>query len=349
MQTERPPEAEALDAARSGDEDAYARLIEPYRPELLAHCYRMLASLPDAEDALQEALLRAWRGLPRFEGRSSLRSWLYRIATNVCLKAIERRPKRMLPSDYGPSAATRSLPVAPPFESGWIDPFPDEASGVEDGRASPEARYERRESIELAFTAALQHLPARQRAVLILRDVIGLSAGEVAEALDSTPASIYSALQRAHASVAERLPARSQQTTLRALGDVRLRALVESHVDAWERGDVASLVSLLTDDVTLAMPPSPTWFRGRDVVSAFLADHPFAARNSWRLLPIRASGQLAFAAYLRASGRDVYTAHAIEVLTVRGDRISAIDSFMSAEGFSSFGLPLALEGRAMDS
>ncbi len=186
--------------------------------------------------------MRAWRGLPRFEGRSSVRSWLYRIATNVCLKTIERRPKRVLPHEYGPSSSPRGGLGEPLVEAGWIDPYPDEAYGVEDGRASPEARYERRESIELAFTAALQHLPARQRAVLILRDVIGLSAGEVAEALDSTPASIYSALQRAHASVEERLPARSQQATLRALGDVRLRALVESHVDAWERGDVESLV-----------------------------------------------------------------------------------------------------------
>jgi RNA polymerase sigma-70 factor (ECF subfamily) len=343
MQTEpRAPATELLAAARGGDEDAYASLIGAHRSELLAHCYRMLASLPDAEDAMQETLLRAWRGLPRFEGRSSFRSWLYRIATNVCLKVIERRPKRVLPPDYGPAAAPRSGPGEPLAEAGWIDPFPDVLQGVEDGRASPESRYERRESIELAFTAALQHLPARQRAVLILRDVVGLSAGEVAEALDSTPASVYSALQRAHKGVDERLPARSQQATLRQLGDARLRTLVESHVDAWERGDVEQLVSLLTDDVELTMPPIPTWFRGRDAVAAFLAGWPLAHPRSWRMLPVRASGQIAFAAYGHSRERGVYTAHVLEVVSLRGDRISDIVSFLSPESFPAFGLPLEL-------
>jgi len=343
MQTEpRPPVSEQLEAARRGDEDAYAELVASHRSELLAHCYRMLASLQDAEDAVQETLLRAWRGLPRFEGRSSFRSWLYRIATNVCLKAIERRPRRVLPADHGPAAPLRSRPGEPLVEAGWIDPFPDAAYAVEDGRASPEARYERRESIELAFTAALQHLPARQRAVLILRDVIGLSAGEVAEALDSTPASVYSALQRAHKGVDERLPAQSQQATLRALGDERLRALVESHVDAWERGDVASLVSLLTDDVALTMPPIPTWFQGREAVAAFLAAWPLAHPRSWRLLPVRASGQIAFGAYGRNPETGVYHPHVIEVLTLRGDRISEITSFLSPERFEAYGLPREL-------
>jgi RNA polymerase sigma-70 factor (ECF subfamily) len=335
----RAPEEELIGAARRGDEDAYARLVEGHRSELQALCYRMLASLPDAEDATQETLLRAWRGLPRFEGRSSFRSWLYRIATNVCLKAIERRPRRVLPAEYGPAAATRSRPGERLVEAGWIDPYPDEAYGVTDGRASPEARYERRESIELAFTAALQHLPARQRAVLILRDVIGLSAGEVAEALESTPASVYSALQRAHRVVDERLPAQSQQATLRALGDDRLRALVESHVDAWERGDVESLVSLLTDDIALAMPPIATWFQGREDVSSFLAAWPLARSQSWRMVPVHASGQLAFAAYSRSPERGVYIPHAIEVLTLRGDRISEIVAFMDTTSFEAFGLP----------
>jgi RNA polymerase sigma-70 factor (ECF subfamily) len=343
MQTEsRPPASEQLEAARRGDEDAYAALVASHRSELLAHCYRMLGSLPDAEDALQETLLRAWRGLPRFEGRSSFRSWLYRIATNVCLKAIERRPRRVLPADHGPAAAPRSAPGEPLEEAGWIDPFPDGAYAVEDGRASPEARYERRESIELAFTAALQHLPARQRAVLILRDVIGLSAGEVAEALDSTPASVYSALQRAHKGVDERLPARSQQATLRTLGDERLRTLVESHVDAWERGDVESLVSLLTDDVELTMPPIPTWFQGREAVAGFLAAWPLAHRRSWRMIPVGANGQLAFGAYSRSPETGVYLPHVIEVITLRGDRISEIAAFMAPQSFEAFGLPAEL-------
>src|SRR5947208_1593602 len=210
-------ERELLEAARQGDEDAYGRLVGPYRAELQAHCYRMLGSVTDAEDALQEALLRAWRGLPRFEGRSSLRSLLYKIATNACLKAIERRPKRVLPIDYSPAADPHDGPGEPVVESVWVEPYPDERLGLEDALASPEARYEQRESVELAFIAALQHLGARQRAVLILRDVLGFSAREVAEALDTTPASVDSALQRAHKTVDERLPERSQQATLRAL------------------------------------------------------------------------------------------------------------------------------------
>ena len=204
-------ERELLEAARTGDEDAYARLVEPYRVELHAHCYRMLGSVPDAEDALQEALLRAWRGLPRFEGRSSLRSWLYKIATNACLKAIERRPKRVLPIDYTPAADPHDGPAEPVTESVWLEPYPDEKLGLEGGLLGPDARYEQREGIELAFTAALQHLPARQRAVLILRDVLGFSARETAEALETTPVSIDSALQRAHKTIDEGVPKQSSK------------------------------------------------------------------------------------------------------------------------------------------
>src|SRR5437016_636545 len=210
-------ERELLDAARKGDEDAFGRLVGAYRVELHAHCYRMLGSVPDAEDALQEALLSAWRGLPRFEGRSSLRSWLYKIATNTCLKAIERRPKRVLPIDYGPAADPHDGPAEPLVESLWLEPYPDERLGLDDGLAGPEARYEQREGVELAFVAALQHLPARQRAVLILRDVLGFSAREAAAVLETTPVSVDSALQRAHKTVDERLPGRTQQQTLRLL------------------------------------------------------------------------------------------------------------------------------------
>src|SRR5215216_5759271 len=225
-------ERELLRTARGGDEDAYRRLLEPHRSELHAHCYRMLGSVHDAEDALQEALLRAWRGLPRFEGRSSLRSWLYTIATNTCLNLIARRPKRVLPIDYGPAADPHDGPGEPVVESVWVEPYPDEQLGLADGFAAPEARYEQRESVELAFVAALQHLPARQRAVLILREVLGFSAGEVADALETTPASVYSALQRAHKTVDERLPERSQQATLRSLGDDGLRRIVDRFVVA---------------------------------------------------------------------------------------------------------------------
>jgi RNA polymerase sigma-70 factor, ECF subfamily len=194
-----------LAAARDGDEDAFRRIVEQHRPALHAHCYRMLGSLHDAEDMLQETFLRAWRSLPGFRGRSSLSTWLYRIATNACLDAIARRPKRVLPVDYGP--ATNALdPGEPLVESVWIEPYPDERLGVEDGYATPEARYERREAVELAFIAALQHLPPTQRAVLILREVLGFSAKEVAEQLETTVASVNSALQRARRSVTDRLP-----------------------------------------------------------------------------------------------------------------------------------------------
>src|SRR5688572_5019220 len=198
-------EQELLKAARGGDEAAFGRLAERYRGELHAHCYRMLGSLHDAEDALQEVLLRAWRGLPRFEGRSSFRSWLYTIATNTCLNAIERRPKRVLPIDYGPTADPHTTPGEPLVESVWLEPYPDDKFGLEDGLAAPEARYEQRESMELAFVAALQHLSPNQRAALILREVLGFSAREVAETLETTVASVNSALQRAREAVDERL------------------------------------------------------------------------------------------------------------------------------------------------
>src|ERR671933_30196 len=237
-----PPTAErerqVLEAARGGDESAYARLVEPYRPELHAHCYRMLGSVHDAEDAMQEAMLRAWRGLPRFEGRSSLRSWLYTIATNACLNAIAKRPKRVLPIDYAPASDPHTPPGEPVVESVFVEPYPDELLGIEDGYAAPEASYEQREAVELAFVAALQHLPPNQRAVLILREVLGFSAQETAETLDTTTASVNSALQRARATIEERTPEQSQQATLRQLGDDQLQEIVERYIEAWERNDV---------------------------------------------------------------------------------------------------------------
>src|SRR5213078_2850622 len=228
-------ELHLLAAARAGDGDAFGLLVEPHRRELHAHCYRMLASVYDADDALQDTLLRAWRGLARFEERSSLRSWLYKIATNACLKAIERRPKRVLPIDYAPAADPHDGPAEPVTESVWLEPYPDEGLGLEGGLLGPDARYEQREGIELAFTAALQHLPARQRAVLILRDVLGFSARETADALETTSVSVDSALQRAHKSVDERLPKQTQQATLRSLGDQALGEVVDRYVAAWER------------------------------------------------------------------------------------------------------------------
>jgi RNA polymerase sigma-70 factor, ECF subfamily len=250
----RVNEHQLLEAARAGDESAFARLVEPHRGALHAHCYRMLASVHDAEDALQETLLAAWRGIGGFKGRSSLRPWLYSIATNVCLRALEREPKRVLPTDYAPAADPHDGPGEPLVESVWVEPYP-ERPGVGEGLASPEARYEQRESVELAFIAALQHLPARQRAVLILRDVLGFSARETAEALETTPTAVDSALQRAHKTVDERLPERSQQEVLSSLDDQRLREIVEGYVDAWERADVDAVVAMLTDEAAFNMPP----------------------------------------------------------------------------------------------
>ena len=332
-------ERQLLEAARAGDENAFARLVDPYRGALHAHCYRMLGSVPDAEDALQEALLGAWRGLHGFEGRSSLRSWLYAIATNACLRAIERRPKRVLPIDYGPAADPHDGPGEPLVESVWVEPYPDESLGLEDGLASPEARYEQRESVELAFVAALQHLPARQRAVLILRDVLGFSAREVAGAVETTPAAVDSALQRAHKAVDERLPERSQQAVLRSLDDQRLREIVEGFVDAWERADVDAVVAMLASDGAMTMPPLPTWYRGREAVAAFLEGWPLGRDRRWRVVPIRANGQLAFGKYIWNREREAFMAHSISVLTLDGEAIAEVTSFLGAELGPRFGLP----------
>jgi RNA polymerase sigma-70 factor (ECF subfamily) len=334
-------ERELLAAARRGDEDAYDAIVERHRGELHAHCYRMLGSVPDAEDALQEALLRAWRGLPGFEGRSSLRSWLYRIATNACLKAIERRPKRVLPVDFGRAADPHDRPGEPLVESVWIEPYPDAV--LEPGAAAPGARYEQRESVELAFIAALQHLPPRQRAVLILRDVLGFSGAEVARMLETTAASIYSALQRAHKAVDERLPELSQQSTLRTLGDAALGDIVRAYVDAWERADVEAVVGMLTDDATIAMPPISTWYSGRDSVAGFLRGFPLGGEPRWRVLPAGANGQAAFGHYLWDDAASRFRPHSINLLTLRRGRISEITAFLTPAAFGRFGLPDELE------
>jgi RNA polymerase sigma-70 factor, ECF subfamily len=330
---------ELLEQAQAGDEDAFRRLVEPYRGALYAHAYRMLGSAADAEDAVQESLLNAWRGLAGFEGRSSLRSWLYRIATNASLKLIERRPKRVLPIDYGPPAHPGDQEGEPPVESVWIEPVADERLGLEGGHASPAARYELRESVELAFIAALQHLPPRQRAVLILRDVLGFSAREAAEVLDATPASIDSALQRAHQTVDERLPGQDQQATLRTLDDAALRRVVDGYVDAWQRDDVDALAAMLTDEAAFAMPPQATWFRGREAIAEFLRAGPMGQGNHWHLVPITANGQLAFGHYIWREERGTFVAHAIHVLTLDGDRIAEITAFRDPEPFARFGLP----------
>ena len=344
-------DARLLERARGGDEDAFRRLVEPYRRELHAHCYRMLGSVHDADDALQDALLRAWRGLGRFEGRSSLRSWLYRIATNACLDLIARRPKRVIPIDHGPADDGSGDLAEPVTETIWVEPYADQA--LEEGLAAPEARYELRESVELAFIAALQNLPGTQRAALNLRDVLGFSARESAEALDTTVASVNGALQRGRKAASERLPSQSQQATLRALGDHGIRDVVERYIDAWERADVDALLALLAEDATFSMPPLPTWYRGHAAIRTFLVRYPLQDR--WRLLPARANGQLAFGCYAWDADESAYTALSLDVLTMDGDRAAEVVSFVTpytdgpararfaADVLGRFGLPERLD------
>jgi RNA polymerase sigma-70 factor, ECF subfamily len=340
-----PPgsESELLRAARTGNEGAFERLLAPYRGELQAHAYRMLGSLHDAEDAMQEAMLRAWRGVGRFEGRSSLRSWLYTITTNASLRLIERRPKRVLPIEFGPPADPHGEVGKPLIESTWVEPFPDERLAQEQTASSPESRYEQRESVELAFTAAVQHLPGLQRAALILTDVLGFSPGEVAETLDATPASIYSALQRARKATEERLPDQSQQETQGELGDDRIREIVDRFMDAWEAADVERIRSLLTDDCVLAMPPWAEWFDGREAVAEFLPRGPLRAGMRWRLVPIRANGQPALANYW-ADADGTWRGEGITVLTLTDNgEIGELDVFRDPDLLPSFGLPLAMD------
>jgi RNA polymerase sigma-70 factor (ECF subfamily) len=337
-------ERELLEAARSGDEEAFARLVEGHRPGLLAYSYEMLGSLHDAEDAVQDALLRAWRGLPRFEGRSSLRAWLYRIATNACLDLIARRPKRVVHLEHSPAADSDRGSHERGVEPAWVEPFPDELGSLEASSEVPEARYEQREAVELAFIVALQHLPARQRAALVLREVFGFSAREVADMLDTTVGSVTNALRRARKAVAERLPEQSQQATLRSLGDKRLRDLVERYVAAWERGDLDAIISMLTEDARFSMPPEPIWYRGRDEIKVFLAESPL--RERWRFVPVRANGQVAFATYSWDAQEARYRATGLDVLTLRGARISGVTAFLMPTLVSQFGLPAELPAAA---
>ncbi|MFI0408431.1 sigma-70 family RNA polymerase sigma factor [Actinomadura sp. 3N508] len=326
-------EAELLTRARAGDEAAFDVLVGRYRTELKAHCYRMLGSLQDAEDGLQESLLAAWRGLPGFEGRSSLRTWLYRVSTNACLRLASKRPRRVLSPDHGPPRRdVRDLgePVTGPV---FLEPWPDDVAADEPG---PEASFAQRENVELAFVAALQHLPATQRAVLILREVLEFSAAEVASFLDLTPAAVNSALQRARKAVQERVPGPSQQTELAALGADGRRELIDAFVTAWERADVDALVTLLADDVRFTMPPLPAWFDGRDDVARFFAERVF--ETPWRLVPLQVNGQPGFACYQRnPDGR--FRMGAINVLSLRDGRITRISAFLDPALYPLFGLP----------
>ncbi|AGZ45981.1 sigma-70 family RNA polymerase sigma factor [Actinoplanes friuliensis] len=307
-------EATLLTAAQSGDADAFGRLVGSYRDELLAHCYRMLGSVDDAEDALQESLVRAWRGLGTFRA-GSIRPWLYRIATNRCLTLIEQRARRELPADLSPGA--------PLNEVAWLEPYPDR-------RLGPAATVEQREGIGLAFVAALQHLSGLQRAVLLLREVLGFSAAEVAGQLDTTVAAVNSGLQRARAVLAQRRPPVTPT-------DDKIKELADRYASAWQAADVDTIVAMLTDDATYSMPPLPEWYSGRAAIRDFLLSGPLTHR--WRFVPAAANGQLAFGTYLWDERRAAYAWAGLDVLRLDGDRIAEVVSFLTPGLQGDFGLP----------
>ena len=320
-------ESALLSAARGGDSDAFDALVVPLRPGLLLHCYRMLASSHDAEDAVQETLIRAWKSLDRFEGRSALRTWLYTVATNVCLREIERRGRRVLPVDLSPASAPGATLAAPLTETVWLGPLP--GAGLVWESSPVDAVYEQKEAVELAFVAALQQLPALQRAVLVMRDVLAMPAAEVAVALDTSVAAANSALQRARAAMSARLPDRSQQRVLRDLGDEQVRATVTAYVAAWERADVAAVVALLAEDVVLAMPPYGEWFTGRAAVGDFFAAYPMRGGRRWTCRATTANGQPAIVEHIWDDEVGAFLAHNLTVLTLDDDgRIAAMDSFL---------------------
>jgi RNA polymerase sigma-70 factor, ECF subfamily len=316
-----------LTAGTPADRD-FAELVGQYRAELHAHCYRMLGSVHDADDAVQEMLLRAWRGMEGLRDASSARAWLYSIATNVCLTELRRRRRRVLPHDFGPAAEPHTPPGAPVTESVWLEPYPDESIGLQSGRAAPEASYEQREGVELAFIAALQHLPASQRAVLILREVMGFSAQEVATMTGTTVASVNSALQRARAAVRDRVPERSQQATLRTLGDHGLRELVDRYVRAWERCDVDAFTELLVEDATFAMPPLATWYTPRETIAAWARESSMSGAWRWRTVLTRANAQPALAFYAWDDPAGAYLPFALNVLSLRGGLVSDVTAFI---------------------
>ncbi|MET8161947.1 RNA polymerase subunit sigma-70 [Sphaerisporangium sp. NPDC005289] len=338
--------AAAVEAVKGSDEAAFGALTERHRRELQAHCYRMLGSLEESEDLVQETFLRAWRSREGFQGRSSVRAWLYRIATNACLDFLERHPRRPLPRADGQAGQAGETSRTPPAEIRWLQPYPDRLlEPVAPGETGPEAAAFGRESVELAFLVAIQHLPPRQRAVLILRDVLGWPAGETAAALETSVASVKSALQRARPAVRARLPRRREQWAPSAPATAQERALLRRFMDAHERGDSAAFARLLSEDVRMTMPPLPFWFHGRAAVARFAADafglgSPLRGAR-WRGLPARANRQPAVAVYARPVGAGEYRAQALNVLRVEDGMIAEITVF-EARLFPAFHLPPTL-------
>ena len=327
-----------LAEARAGDETAFRDLVVPYRRELLAYCYRMAGSLDDADDLLQESLLRAWRGLASFEGRSSLRTWLYRVTWSACIDALESKKARMLTVDRGPPADPRD-PIPPSEPDAWVGPCPSSLYAEASEGSSPEARYGRKESVALAFLAALQLLPPRQRATLLFCDVLGWSASECAELLGTSVASVNSALQRAR----ETLEARAGRWRPSLPDEETKRALLSRYVQAWEKADVPALVSLLHEDATLSMPPMPIWLHGPRAIGDSIGAMVLVpeARGVFRFVATEANGLPALAAYRRSTDGS-FEPFSIHVLSLAKDRITAITAFLDTRLFASFGLPARL-------
>jgi len=328
---------QTLARARAGDEEAFRELTDPYRRELQLHVYRIVGSAQDAEDLLQDTLLAAWRGLGEFEGRASIRNWLYRIATNRSLDALRanrRRPDIQRPAQM-PEPTRRSEPL-------WLEPYPDALlEGIPDEAPGPEARYETREAIALAFIVGLQRIPAQQRAVLVLRDVLGYRAGETAEILGTSEASVNSLLLRARAALESRMPAGARERA--PLPDsAPERAIVGRFTESVENGDVEGMVALLTDDAWLSMPPLPHEYQGRDAIFGFLRASEDRRGVPVRVMPTRANGQPAFGAYLPDPDTGVARAFSLFVLALEGERISAITWFAGGGAFARFGLPRML-------
>jgi RNA polymerase sigma-70 factor (ECF subfamily) len=325
-------EAELWSQALHGDRDAFAAVVGRHRRELEVHCYRMLGSSEDAEDVVQETFLRAWRRRETFRGRSTLRAWLYGIATNACLDALESRSRRLLPP-FVTAAADPAEAVPPASEVGWLEPYPDrlldEIVDVEEG---PDEAIVARETIELAFLVAIQHLPPRQRAVLILRDVVGWSARETAEVLGMSVVACNSALQRARATLREHLPEQRLEWRRSRPPDPGERAVLAQYMDAWERTDVDALVALLKEDARLTMPPTPAWYAGREAIGRFFAHYPFSPSARPHLhVPTRANRQPAFAVFIRPAPDAAPRPFALEVLRIGDGLIEEIDYFLRPE------------------
>jgi RNA polymerase sigma-70 factor (ECF subfamily) len=337
-------EQERIAAANQGDEEAFAALTQPLRRELHVHCYRMLGTLDDADDALQETFLRAWRHLDSYESRASFRAWLYRIATNVCLTMLERRGRRhevaldQLAAPFEPRSAQGEEPM-------HLQPYPDRLLDDRSSGDSPASLVERWEDVELAFVAAVQALPPRQRATLLLRDVIGYPAAEVARMLETSVAAVNSALQRAHTTLDQE---RSRGTISRAHaspGAATEQELVARLIAAWHAVDVPAIVAILTEDALFAMPPLPQYFVGREAIAAFLAAGPARGRlDRFRMVPTRANHQPALASYYRDDDRGPFRAHGIIVLSFKNDAIASICRFGDATLFPRFGLPPPIDG-----